>query len=105
MEALAQDPASGPDAYIVGGEASGQTWVCRLSSGCQDSFRLAKDDAFGLSAVAPLPGGGWSVPSSSGGSYRVALEPEPSCECLWVAGHGTARGPCKHILAVLLGRP
>lgn len=58
MEALAEDPASGPDAYIVGGEASGQTWVCRLSAGCRDSFLVAKDEAFGLTAVAPLPGGG-----------------------------------------------
>jgi hypothetical protein len=58
MEALAQDPASSPDAYIAGGEASGQTWVCRLSAGCRDSFRVAKDDDFGLTAVAPLPGGG-----------------------------------------------
>ena len=58
MEALAQDPASGPDAYLVGGEASGQTWVCRLSAGCQDSFLVAKDEDFGLTALAPLPGGG-----------------------------------------------
>jgi hypothetical protein len=58
MEALAEDPASGPDAYIVGGEASGQTWVCRLSAGCRDSMRVAKDEEFGLTAVAPLPGGG-----------------------------------------------
>jgi hypothetical protein len=58
MEALAEDPASGPDAYIAGGEASGQTWVCRLSADCQDSFLVAKDDDFGLTAIAPLPGGG-----------------------------------------------
>lgn len=57
MEALAQDPASGPDAYIVGGEASGQTWICRLSAGCRDSFLVAKSEEFGLTAVAPLPGG------------------------------------------------
>lgn len=58
MEALAQDPAAGPDAYIVGGEASGQTWRCRLASGCVETARVAKPDAFGLTAVAPLPGGG-----------------------------------------------
>jgi hypothetical protein len=58
MEALAQDPAAGPDAYIVGGEASGQTWRCRLSAGCTASEIVAKPDEFGLTAVAPLPGGG-----------------------------------------------
>jgi len=58
MEALAQDPASGPDAYIVGGEASGQTWICWLAAGCAESFLVAKDKDFGLTAVAPLPGGG-----------------------------------------------
>lgn len=58
MEALAQDPATGPDAYIVGGEASGQTWRCRLSSGCTADALVAKPGEFGLTAVAPLPGGG-----------------------------------------------
>lgn len=58
MEALAADPASGPDAYIAGGEASGQTWVCRLGAGCRDSALVAKSEEFGLTAVAPLPGGG-----------------------------------------------
>ena len=58
MEALADAPSLGPDAYIVGGEASGQTWICRLASGCADSALVAKSDEFGLTAVAPLPGGG-----------------------------------------------
>jgi hypothetical protein len=58
MEALAADPQAGHDAYIVGGEASGQTWVCRLSSGCTDSALVAKPEEFGLTAVTPLPGGG-----------------------------------------------
>lgn len=58
MEALAQDPADGPDAYIVGGEADGQTWLCRLASGCTASARVAKPEGYGLTAVAPLPGGG-----------------------------------------------
>jgi hypothetical protein len=57
MEALAQDPAVAPDAYIVGGEDSGQTWICRLSAGCAPARRVAKDKAFGLTAVAPLPAG------------------------------------------------
>ena len=58
MEALTDAPALGPDAYIVGGEASGQTWICRLSSGCTDSALVAKTDEYGLTAVTPLPGGG-----------------------------------------------
>jgi hypothetical protein len=57
MEALAQDPAIAPDAYLAGGEASGQTWICRLSTGCVQDRRVAKDGAFGLTAVAPLPAG------------------------------------------------
>jgi hypothetical protein len=58
MEALDADPDVGPDAYVVGGEASGQTWICRLSSGCVDSFKVDKPAEAGLSAVKLLPGGG-----------------------------------------------
>jgi hypothetical protein len=58
MEALAADPAAGPDAYVVAGEASGRTWICRLSSGCIPSFRVKKAEAQGLSAMTLLPGGG-----------------------------------------------
>jgi hypothetical protein len=59
MEALAADPAAGPDAYVVGGESSGQTWLCRLSGGCEETARVADLPADGgLTAVAPLPGGG-----------------------------------------------
>jgi hypothetical protein len=57
MEGLAEDPEAGSDAYVVGGEASGQTWICHLSSGCQASVRVRKDQEQGLSAVATLPGG------------------------------------------------
>ncbi|MDB5448348.1 MAG: hypothetical protein JWQ97_3665 [Phenylobacterium sp.] len=57
MEALAADPEAGDDAYVVGGEASGQTWVCHLASGCTASARVAKPAEAGLSAVATLPGG------------------------------------------------
>jgi hypothetical protein len=34
MEALALDPSVGPDAYRVGIEATGATFLCRLSAGC-----------------------------------------------------------------------
>jgi len=59
MEALAQDPAAGPDAYVVGAEQSGQTWNCRLSTGCREAARVGDIPSDGgLTAVAPLPGGG-----------------------------------------------
>lgn len=59
MEALAADPAAGPGAYVVGGESSGRTWLCRLSGGCEETARVADlPPDGGLTAVAPLPGGG-----------------------------------------------
>ncbi|HEY2358071.1 MAG TPA: esterase-like activity of phytase family protein [Phenylobacterium sp.] len=57
MEALAEYPQAGPDAYVVGGEASGQTWICRLSGGCTPAGVVPKGPEFGLTAVAPLPNG------------------------------------------------
>lgn len=57
MEALAEYPAAGPDAYLVGGEASGQIWVCRLSAGCTADRPVAKPKEFGLTALATLPDG------------------------------------------------
>ncbi len=57
MEALAAYPKAGPDAYVVGGEASGQTWICKLSGGCVADRLVAKPAEYGLTAVAPLPDG------------------------------------------------
>ena len=57
MEALSEYPQAGPDAYVVGGEASGQTWICRLSAGCAPATLVAKGSEFGLTAVASLPNG------------------------------------------------
>jgi hypothetical protein len=57
MEAIAADPDAGADAYVVGGEASGQTWICRLSAPCERSFKVQKPQEAGLSALAVLPGG------------------------------------------------
>lgn len=57
MEALGADPAAGPDAYIAGGEESGQTWACRLASGCTPGPTVAKPPEFGLVALARLPQG------------------------------------------------
>ncbi len=57
MEALAAYPRAGPDAYIVGGEASGQTWICRLSAPCVEDRKVEKAADFFLVAVAPLDDG------------------------------------------------
>ncbi len=57
MEALADYPAAGPDAYIVGGEASGEFFVCHLAGGCAKDRTVALPPEFGLTAVAPLSGG------------------------------------------------
>lgn len=58
MEALAFDPAVGPDGYIAAGEDSGETWTCRLSAPCVKGLPLGKPAEFGVVSVNPLPGGG-----------------------------------------------
>ncbi len=55
FEALAADPAAGPDAYIVGSEESGQTWECRVSSPCVAGPRIEKPADFGLVSMRRLP--------------------------------------------------
>lgn len=45
---------------------------------------------------------GWRVLGNSGGHYRVSSQLR--CECRWEESHGGSRGPCKHILAVILSR-
>lgn len=57
MEALAADPAAGPDAYIAGGEDSGKTWSCRASRACVPGPTVAKSAEFGLVAMRRLAGG------------------------------------------------
>jgi hypothetical protein len=54
MEALGPDPFAGPDAYVAGGEESGQTWNCRLSTGCTPGPVVAKPSEFGLVALTRL---------------------------------------------------
>lgn len=56
LEALAADPERGPDAYVAGGEESGQTWFCRLTSPCVEGPKVAKGPEFGLVALRRLPG-------------------------------------------------
>jgi hypothetical protein len=57
MEGLATYPAAGPDAYVVGVEASGETWICRLSAACAKDRTVELTDGFELTALAPLSGG------------------------------------------------
>jgi hypothetical protein len=57
MEALGPAPEIGPDAYVAGGEESGQTWTCRLSGACTPGPTIAKPAEFGLVAVTRLPQG------------------------------------------------
>jgi len=57
MEALATYPQAGADAYLVGGEASGQLFVCHLKGGCAPDHAVPKKVEYGLSAVAPISGG------------------------------------------------
>lgn len=57
MEALAAAPDIAPDAYRVGLEDSGKTFLCRLSAGCAPD-RALDLEGLELVAMAPLPGGG-----------------------------------------------
>ena len=56
LEALAPDPERGADAYVVGGEESGETWTCRLTAACVQGPTVAKGAEFGLVAMRRLPG-------------------------------------------------
>lgn len=57
MEGLDLYPAAGADAYVVAIEASGETFVCRLSAACAPDRMVALGDGYELTAVAGLPGG------------------------------------------------
>lgn len=63
MEALALDPADGPDAYRVGREDTRETWVCRLAGGCTKSFSVPGVGEGWLTSARAMPGavlpGGW----------------------------------------------
>ena len=53
MEALAADPEAGEHAYLVGSEASGRTWSCRLEATCTRGPTVG----VGLVAMRRLAGG------------------------------------------------
>lgn len=56
MEALALDPSAGPDAYRVGIEATGATFLCRLSASCVATGAVDLE-GLQLSGMDVLPGG------------------------------------------------
>lgn len=60
MEALALDPSSGPDAYVVGREDTREVWTCRLSGGCTPRPGVALAGPGSLVAARALPGGRWA---------------------------------------------
>jgi len=45
--------------------------------------------------------GGWTVRGSYG-DYEIDNTSPLRCQCAWEREHSGTRGPCKHILAVLL---
>ncbi|HEX4710567.1 esterase-like activity of phytase family protein [Phenylobacterium sp.] len=57
MEALAPDPLLGPDAYFAGGETTGRTWSCTLTTPCAEGPTVPLAMGFGLVAARRLPEG------------------------------------------------
>jgi hypothetical protein len=57
MEALAPDPDRGPDAYFAGGETTGRTWSCTLTTPCVEGPKVGLGVGFGLVAARRLPQG------------------------------------------------
>jgi len=57
MEALAIYPKGGPDAYVAGIEATGETYVCKLSAACTKDRTVELKDGFELAALEVLSGG------------------------------------------------
>jgi hypothetical protein len=57
MEALAAYPKAGADAYVVGIEATGETFICRLSAACTKDRTVELKDGYELSAMEVLSGG------------------------------------------------
>lgn len=55
--------------------------------------------------LRPLATGSWQVDGTREATYKVTTAASPSglrCSCLWETEHAGTRGPCKHILAVLI---
>ena len=57
MEGLATYPAAGADAYLVGIEATGDTYICKLWAGCTKGRTVELKDGYELTALEVLSGG------------------------------------------------
>jgi hypothetical protein len=57
MEALTTNPDAGADAYLVGAEDTGDTWMCRLTAPCVRGPTIKKPKGFSLVAMQTMPGG------------------------------------------------
>ena len=57
-------------------------------------------DSNGVSAAESA----WHVRGTKQERYLVSDQLRPRCSCPWEAEHAAGRGPCKHVLAVLLQR-
>ncbi len=57
MEALATYPKAGADAYVVGLEATGETFICKLSTACIKDRTVELTDGYQLSGLEVLSGG------------------------------------------------
>ncbi len=60
MEALALDPESGANAYLVGREDTRDTWICRLAEACVPYLQAGKGEYGKLVSARALPGGRWA---------------------------------------------
>jgi hypothetical protein len=96
----------------VGWDAHDESWFHRELP--DDPDRVRKDNPRLVAARALVEAGAvtacdgaWTVANPDGGVYRASLGPAGGvdgsrCTCTWYMKHGTARGPCKHVLAVYL---
>ncbi len=72
--------------------------VLRTSPRLRSATRLVEEDR--LRRTGDLS---WAVRGSAAGEYDVRREGERwACSCRWEQQHHGTRGPCKHVLAVLL---
>jgi hypothetical protein len=62
--------------------------------------RLVAARALASDGAVKPDGDGWQVRGSRGDLYSVSSRLR--CACLWETEHAGGRGPCKHILAVLI---
>jgi hypothetical protein len=65
--------------------------------------RLVAAQRLSVSGSVERAENGWTMPSSHGGRHLVRdVDGDLTCTCRWFVEHQGARGPCKHVLAVVL---